>query len=330
MTARTPKKIGLSSIILLLVALPVRAQVVSLSADIGALPADLIAPARIDPSIASETIRTRTLVNLWQQDGDLAAMRRVLADPVKRAHAVGHFAEDDFVANNPAWRKTASPNAPENDVWRWMRGRMEGGQIKTHANGNPADYLRDMFKDAKAENFFVPDDHVQPLLQKIQQQIGRAEAGDNERVAEIWRQQLVRVKPLGRTYAELEGAVTRSAQGTVRACALEGAGGTAAIVLAADGAVICYRCSKGELTPMQVQQAGTEAVARASAVGLATYGVIILGANPVGITVIVVGGVVYVVADYAIDELRPSYTSSPMTTAQIDEVMPIGWRREAP
>jgi hypothetical protein len=288
--------------------------------------ADSSMPA--DPGLASYTIRTRTLINLWQRDGDLVAMRRILADHIKRAHAVGHFAEDDFIVNNPTWRKTAAANAPENDVWRWARGRLEGGQIKTHASGEPAEYMRDMFKDTKAENFFVPDDHLGALVWKIQQQIGRAEASGNHRVVEIWRQQLARVKPLGRTYAELESIVTRSAQGVVRCSALEGAGGTAAIVVVVDGAVICCRCADGELTPLQIQESGTEAVAKAGAVSLATYGVLILGANPVGITVIVVGGVVYVLADYAIGELRPSYTSSPMTSAQIDETMPVGWHRD--
>jgi hypothetical protein len=190
MKASTHRTCGLLLVILLLLALPVRAQVAaSVSADIGAVPADLVGPVRIDPALASETIKMRTLVNLWQQQGDLAAMRRILADPIKRAHAVGHFAEEDFVVGNPAWRKTAAANAPENDVWRWIRGRLKGGQIKTHANGDPAEYMRDMFKDTKAEHFFVPDDHMQPLVQKIQQQISKAETGGNERVAEIWRQQ---------------------------------------------------------------------------------------------------------------------------------------------
>jgi len=129
--------------------------------------------------------------------------------------------------------------------------------------------------------------------------------------------------------AEVEKVLSASTS-AVRGCALRAAGGTAVIVLVTDGAVICYRCANGELTPLQAQEAGTEAVAKAGTVGLATYGMVLLGATPVGITVIVVGGVVYVLVDYAIDELRSSYTSSPMTAAQIDEVMPIGWRREEP
>jgi len=113
-------------------------------------------------------------------------------------------------------------------------------------------------------------------------------------------------------------------------CALKGAGGAVAIVLAVDGSVICYRCAKGELTPLQTQQAAAETVAKAGAVGAATYVAVVLGANPVGFTVIVVGGVVYLIADYAIDELRPSYTTTPLTVAQLDELMPPGWRREMP
>jgi hypothetical protein len=222
----------------------------------------------------------------------------------------------------------AAANAPENDVWRLQFGKLEGGQIKAHSDANPARYMRDMLKDTKAEYFIVPDDHVAPLRQGIQQRITAASAAGDGREAMAWQRELARVQPLGRTYAELETAVTRSAQATVRCCAVETAGGTAMIALSVDGVVLGYRCAHGKLTPSQAQEGATEAIAKAGAVGVVTAAAIMAGANPVGITVIVVGGVVYLVAEYAIEELRPSYTSTPLTAAQIDRAMPVGWQRD--
>jgi len=290
----------------------------------------MVAPPVVDPTLASDTIRYRTLPKLWDRQGELRVARRLLGDPVKRSHAVGHLAEDDLVARDPVWRKTAAANAPENDVWRWARGRLEGGQIKTHASGNAAAYLRDMLRDGKAEGFFVPDDHMGPLMQRIGQQVGKADGQGSEDAGAIWRAQLARVRPLGRTYGELERGVMASARRSVRRCALRGAGGTAAAVLAVDGVAIWYRCAEGELTPLQSQDAIAEALAKAGLVGGGTYVVVLLGANPMGLTVIVVGAVVYLVADYGFDELRPALTSSPLTHAQVEQVMPVGWRAQGP
>lgn len=282
---------------------------------------------RIELGLASDSVRNRTLPRIWTEDGELTAMRRVSADPAKRAHAVGHLAEEDFVTREPGWRKTRSANAPENDVWRRVGGELEGAQIKTHASGNPGEYMRDMFKDAKAEHFLVPDDHLGPLVQKIEQQLAKAEASANERVAAIWRGQLARVKPLGRTYGELQRAVTGAARRTIGGTAFKAGGGAALFTFGVDGTVIVYRCANGELTPQQTAEAFAEAGLKAGTVGTAVYGAVLLGANPVSITVVVAGGLVYLVADYVIDDLRSAYESSPLTLAQIDQMMPLGRHR---
>jgi hypothetical protein len=298
----------------------------SVPADVVQVPPELVTPARIDPSLAAESIRARTLVRIWQQDGQLLAARRILADPVKQAQAVGHLAEEDFVVRNPAWRKTAAANAPENDVWRWFRGRLEGGQIKTHADGDPLKYMRDMRTDTKAEQFLVPDDHIDALMAKIRRRIEIADLGANDAEASFWREQIKRATRLGRTYSELKGAVVRFGQITVRSAALKAAGAGFLLTVAVDGSIVAYRSANGELTPLQTEAAGAEALTKGALVGGATYIAVVAGANPIGITVIVVGGVVYIAADYAISELRPAYGSSPMTPADIEQVLPVGWR----
>jgi hypothetical protein len=49
-----------------------------------------------------------------------------------------------------------------------------------------------------------------------------------------------------------------------------------------------------------------------------------------GITVIVVGTVTYFIVDYAVGTAQPHYWTSPMTVAEIESLMPPGWRLQDP
>jgi hypothetical protein len=281
--------------------------------------------------LVDRTIYARTLPGLTQEQGRLAAMQRLAEDPVKQSHAIGHLAEEDFVLRNPAWHKTACANAPENDIWAWCFGELRGGQIKTHRSGDPAEYLRDMFKDRKAEYFLVPDDHAPALDAKIRQQLGRAEQAGNPRVADEWRSQLGRVRKLGRTYAEMDRALLERVSWVVRrsqAVRTAAAGGL--ITFTIDGAIVVYRSSRGELTPTEtVEQLGV-AAAKGAAVGTAAAASVLLGANPIGFTVIVVGGVTYIVVDYAVERAVEAWHSTPLSKAQIEAVLPEGWSLDVP
>jgi hypothetical protein len=68
-------------------------------------------------------------------------------------------------------------------------------------------------------------------------------------------------------------------------------------------------------------ETATKAIATSGAIATA----VLLGANPVGITVIVTGLAVYVITDAIIDALRPYYHSSTLTVLDINAALPDGW-----
>lgn len=281
--------------------------------------------------LVDDVVHRQALPKVSTLQGRPEAMGRVLRDPVQRGKAIGLAAEADFVDRNPAWRQVASRNAPQNDVFTFLKGKFQGGQIKTHASGKPSAYMMDMLKDNRAEHFLVPDDHYGSVRKEIERRIELMRQRGNLRGVARWERQLKRLKPLGRTYAELEKSVVgRAGQVVGRARAIRAGSASAAIVLLVDGGVIVYRNVNGELTPDQTGLAAGEAAVKAGSVGLAAGGAILAGANPIGITVVVVGGVTYFVVDYAIDKTRPNYWSSPLTTAEIETLMPPGWRLDDP
>jgi len=108
--------------------------------------------------------------------------------------------------------------------------------------------------------------------------------------------------------------------GAVRAVVVSGL-----LTVAADGTVIACRAASGELTPMETQQQLVEAATKGGAVSLSTAGALLLGANPVGVTVVVVGGITYIVMEYGIDEFRSVYRTSPMTRPQLEKMLPTAW-----
>lgn len=274
-------------------------------------------------------ILERTLPGTVKRNGEAAAFDKILNDPVKRAQAVGRVAESDFVERNPDWHLTKNPNAPQNDVWTRTNDALEGGQIKTHIPGREAQYLRDMLKDNKAESFLVPDDQYVTIRQRIQDRIQLMQERGNQSGVVRWERELQRLKPMGRSYAELDRSVVRCAQASLRNARILGAARTGiaggAIVVVVEGGSAVYRSLNGELTPSETRDALLEVGAKASVVSFATGAAVLLGANPIGLTVLVVGAVAYLIADYAIDQLRENWGTSPLTVAQINAAMPEGW-----
>jgi hypothetical protein len=284
-------------------------------------------------TVSEQSVRTavleRTLPRLAEREGEAAAWTRVLNDVPTRAHSIGLLAENDFVERHPEWRLTRNSNAPQNDVWTWANGSLEGGQLKTHVPGRESQYARDMLKDDKADQFLVPDDQYAAVRQRIQDRIKVMEQQGDQAGVELWEQQLKRLKRLGRNYAELDRAVVQGARAGLRSArvisaARAGVAGGAIIVIV-DGGSVVYRSLTGELTPSETHARLVEVGAKAGAVTMATGAVVLLGANPIGLTVIVVGGVAYLVADFAIDELRENWASTPLTAGQINALMPRGW-----
>ena len=293
------------------------------------------APARqaVPGYLAERTVYERTLPRFVADRGPAPTMRRVVADPLQRSRAVGYLAEEDYLARNPAWSKVRKANAPQNDVFTFVQGRFHGGQIKTHASGAPHLYMRDMLKDHLAEHFLVPDDHYPAVRRSIEERIGLMRQRGNAKGAAQWQRQLQRLKPLGRSYRQLETSLVSQAGKVIhrgRYAAGYGAAAYFMVALAVEGGVVIYRSMSGELTGAQVNLAAGEGFVKASAAGLATGGAILAGANPIGITVLVIGGVTYFIVDLAVSHARPNYWTSPMTVAEIQAAMPPGWRLQDP
>jgi hypothetical protein len=298
-------------------------------------PAQVSAPAPAAPAV--DRVLANEAVRRAPAPGNaLDRARSVLDDARPRGAAIGNLAEQQFLRDNPNWRLVSNPIAPQNDVYRWVNGQLEGGQIKTHHPGRTGQYARDMLKDNRAERFFIPDDHVDAVRRDIERHIEReqqraarqrqlgnhARAARHEGKVGTWQRNLNRVAPMGRTYAELESAVTRAAKGFCR----RAAGGTGLLgggaVIILDGGIVLYRAANGELTPQERQSSLVGTGIKAGAVGTAVGCAVLLGANPIGLPVIVIGGVAYFIADYGVSQMQEHSRSTPMTADQIRQLLP--------
>jgi len=122
---------------------------------------------------------------------------------MSRAQAIGLYAERRLELTT-GWRRVSKPNAPQNDLYISENGRLIGAQVKTHAAGDPASYVRDMRADTKAEVFLVPDDHYDGIAGRLRQQADRARAQGDLATAEWHEEQLSRLRKMGVEYSELE------------------------------------------------------------------------------------------------------------------------------
>ena len=126
----------------------------------------------------------------------------------------GYMAEAIFVERNPQWGYVRAPNAPQNDVYRWLPGRAApfNGQIKYHDAGQPAVYARDMIRDYRAQRFFIPDDHVEPTKALLMRAAQRADTRGDSTGAQRFRRDYARLRPIGATAFEIRQAARAAAQ----------------------------------------------------------------------------------------------------------------------
>lgn len=133
------------------------------------------------------------------------------SDGSMRGNLRGRFAERDWIERNngDGWKATRSKNAPENDAWRRTNGKLEGAQVKVHADWK--DYIRSMRSDTKAEHFVIPDDHHKLVAADLAERLAGAERGGQMDKAAEYRKMQSRLKPLGRTFGELDQAIEDAA-----------------------------------------------------------------------------------------------------------------------
>ena len=126
----------------------------------------------------------------------------------------GAMAEALFLQKNPDWKYVSKPNAPQNDVYRFVTGKRTPltGQIKFHISGNPTLYASDMLKDYSARHFYVPNDHVEDLRNLWLRRSESAKTIGDMIGAQRAAKKAGRVKPMGVHSQEVVAGTKQSYQ----------------------------------------------------------------------------------------------------------------------
>lgn len=266
----------------------------------------------------------RYFPNLTKTEGMTPTIRKALFESNPRL--LGVYAEEVIAANGKGWKTVKKPNAPQNDLYRFKNGAFEGAQVKLHGKYDFSTYMNDMKVDNKAERFMVASDHVSGLRRDL---LAKAKLARNSGLldeAVRLERDATRVTSLGATAAQLEARLMRGLAlalgSTAAASAVMAAGG--AIVI--DVALISYDAMTEGLTVSELEvrliDASIKAAASGSAVAIA---IVVFGANPVGLTVMIVGGSAYIITDVAIQVIRSNF----MVASASPEAMPYilsGWK----
>jgi len=191
---------------------------------------------------------------------DEVLVRALQKQRARRAQLLGHYAEERFVRVNrdAGWRKVNNRFAPQRDVWRRVDGRVEFGQIKVHGLGRSATtmrklasvYLESMRKDSgrgQARFFLVPDDHIDSIMELIDERHAAAvRRGDTGEATWLLKQRK-RLAPLGVTYDTLSREANLAQQAARSRIVAKYAGPAVTVIfLAGSIGYETYRWSAGQ------------------------------------------------------------------------------------
>ncbi len=272
----------------------------------------------------------RTFPNLSEELDSQKLLQKTLLEPSMRGNLRGRLAEEDFLKRNAkeGWRRVKNPTAPQNDVWRRVDGKLEGGQIKVHNDWRQ--YRLSMVKDSKAERFFIPDDQYDQVLNDLEERrVGALRGGLTDKAAEYARQQK-RLAKLGRTFSQLDGSIESAAKNCSRISAALRSGGKAlpfiGIALGIlDGGISVYQVAQGKMSVQECMQK----VGKAGVAGVASWAAVdvvlpVVISDPPVAVIIVVGTATYFVVDYAIGAVIDSYKSASLTKNELAMLWPDG------
>jgi hypothetical protein len=122
---------------------------------------------------------------------------------MSRSQAIGLYAEKRLQITD-GWSPVSKSNAPQNDLYKRDNGRIVGAQVKTHQNGDPSTYVRDMRKDNRAEHFLIPDDHYETTREHLRQKADQAKAANDSKESAFYERQLQRLGKIGASYRQLQ------------------------------------------------------------------------------------------------------------------------------
>src|SRR5204862_135729 len=157
-------------------------------------------------------IAEMTFPNIASESHYAELLHKAFSDPSMRGNLRGRIAEEDWINRNAkdGWQAVKKRNAPQNDAWRRVDGKLDGAQVKVHAEWQ--DYIRSMQKDSKAERFVLPDDHYALVYKELEtRRLGALRGGLPEKAAGYLRQQM-RLTKMGRTFNEIDGAIGSAAK----------------------------------------------------------------------------------------------------------------------
>ena len=239
--------------------------------------------------------------------------------------ALGRYAENFIVDAGDGWNPVRQPNAPQNDLWRYRNGKLEGMQVKLHKDYNLTTYLKDMQKDHLAEYFAVADDHVDTLKQDLltKAKALRAEGLVDDAV-ELERH-AGRVVKIGATHADLEKKFVMASMRGLCTSAAATAAVTAGAAVVIDLAMLGVETAGGTLSGTEIEDRIVDASVKAGASGAVTAVAIFCGASPVGWIVIVGGAAAYIVTDVGITAVR-SAVQTPVVAQNAIPYILSGWR----
>lgn len=151
----------------------------------------------------------------WKTGKSLVVARRLLAQAKERNVQTlrGQMAEAMFLDRHAEYRYVSKPNASQHDVYRPNPTGGRGthtGQIKYHIDGTPSTYARDMIKDYRSKDFFIPDDHVESLKYFLKSKADGLRSSGRIEEANSYYRNANRVKPIGATAKQIDAA-TRQA-----------------------------------------------------------------------------------------------------------------------
>jgi len=292
-----------------------------------------------DPLTAAQVLAAaeKTFPNLAAELENAELLRKAATDPLIRGNLRGRIAESDWINRNAkdGWKKVKNVNAPQNDAWRFVNGKLEGAQVKVHADWH--DYIRSMVKDNKAERFVVPDDHFDLVFKELEtRRTGAIRGGLLEKAADYADKQQKLTK-MGRSFSEIDGAIVAAAKHYTRiAKAIRATGKAAPFVGIAmsilDGGIGVYEVAigKSELDELvtklgKIVVGGTASWAAASAAGSAAVAAGATGAVPVAVA-IVVSTATYLVIDWAIDSIADAVRVGQLNANDVQRVWPSGAR----
>jgi hypothetical protein len=290
-----------------------------------------------DPIRAAQVMQAaeRTFPNLAEDLKVSDLLRKAAADPGMRGNLRGRLTEEDFLRRSAkqGWKGVKKRNAPQNDVWRRVNGKLEGGQIKVHADWK--EYLRSMRKDNKAEHFFIPDDHYELVRADLEtRRLGALRGGLVEK-AEEYAQQQKRLAKVGRTFSEIDGSIECALKNSPRiSAALRSAGKATPFIGIAlgllDGSISAYEVATGKMEVSEfvykIGKAGIAGTASWAAAEAAPELLALAGAtgDVPAVVIIVIGIATYFVVDFAIDYTAKSLRTAHLTSKDVALLWPGG------